>query len=312
MAGDNKIRVTIDGKLFKLQDQYPWHNQGVTNNDATPFMRGHVYPVYLTKGYHNFTIEGYNDQNYASFGAEIYHATRAQLLTADSNTIKSLTLFSSAQVAQQQEFPACHSCPIGYAMDSTGGNFTCSKSVSCVCKDIIPATYQTLTLNSCFSNVKDAAYSVDGAYMYTSLQDTLGVKIPDTNSFWSNTINGTSDGYLNRVGIWPFDSNSLPLKQWLGFTVPVSIPATGKYYIGMASDNQLNVTVDGARFKEIDQQSWDAYDGNKTKDANPFRRWFMLDFPALRSNVYLSQGLIMFKPLMLLKSETLRLSKVKL
>src|ERR1035437_6450634 len=139
-------------------------------NDHTPFIRWHVHPIYLAKGYHNFTIEGYNVGNVASFGTEIYHATRAQLLTADSNTIKSLTLFSTAQVAQHQSFTAGHSCPIGYAMDSTGGNFTCSKAVPCVCKDIIPATYQTLTLNSCFSDVKDAAYSVDGAYMYASLQ----------------------------------------------------------------------------------------------------------------------------------------------
>jgi hypothetical protein len=78
-------------------------------------------------------------------------------------------------------------------------------------------------------------------------------------------------GPLNRTGIWIDPSPALD--TWQGFDVPVYIPEDSTYYIGMAADNQIKVTIDGVVFRE---------DPTKTEPHN-FQLWHI--FPK-----YLTRG----------------------
>lgn len=64
----------------------------------------------------------------------------------------------------------------------------------------------------------------------------------------SNPSNAT--GPLNRAGVWACPSTPVPANEYFGFTVPVTIPHNGTYFIGMAADNAIKVHIDGQLFRQ--------------------------------------------------------------
>src|SRR5689334_6928814 len=77
MGADNRIKVYIDGVLFKhLDDAETLRN----------FERWHIFPDSITAGVHTIRIEGYNEVkagfNPALFGVEVYNNTEQELRNA--------------------------------------------------------------------------------------------------------------------------------------------------------------------------------------------------------------------------------------
>lgn len=95
-----------------------------------------------------------------------------------------------------------------------------------------------------------ASYSTCGSYIYnpgyaingTGIATQISLSIP----FWKNggtcADNNTTDGPLNRTGLWapsPMDN------QDIGFSVCIDILSTKTYYIGLGCDNYAIVNIDG-------------------------------------------------------------------
>jgi hypothetical protein len=133
-----------------------------------------------------------------------------------------------------------------------------------------PATY-TLSVDAtyCFKNtdipatppsssentvaVQHIDYSAWGTLIYNVGYALNGTgpftQIAYSNPFWVNgsgfpTGSGltTTAGPLNRAGVW---STTTSDGQVVGFTVCVTLPVAGTYYIGTAGDNYSTITVDG-------------------------------------------------------------------
>ncbi|HVM86893.1 MAG TPA: PA14 domain-containing protein [Puia sp.] len=163
MGGDNQVEVDTNGTAFI---QLLEHNNPDNNWVGWPFQIWHLYPIYLTKGYHNFTFQGWNEDSRtpASFGAEIYHLARNQIDTASSSTVLNSVIFSTRDLPNSSG--GSYSCPInsGYYLDSTsssqftlalssgpGGPYTyfCKKQIPC------PIKCDTIYSTSCYSAVTD-------------------------------------------------------------------------------------------------------------------------------------------------------------
>lgn len=58
-------------------------------------------------------------------------------------------------------------------------------------------------------------------------------------------------GPLNRTCIWTCQGSSgddrLPTLQWIGFSRCITVPTTKTYYLGIASDNDFRITIDGTQ-----------------------------------------------------------------
>jgi hypothetical protein len=90
--------------------------------------------------------------------------------------------------------------------------------------------------------VYDSGYASDGTGTYT--------KLDTTNAFWRNIPANTSDGPLNRCGLWGAGmrdgfSVDQPTGTPIGFTISVAIPTSKTYYVGIAGDNRCQIKVDG-------------------------------------------------------------------
>jgi hypothetical protein len=72
-------------------------SSGVTLNNDPDLSYWRIFEMYLTSGEHIISMEGYNYQDEASFGAEIYSATTAQLtgMTSESQ-LSAVTIFTTA------------------------------------------------------------------------------------------------------------------------------------------------------------------------------------------------------------------------
>jgi len=103
-----------------------------------------------------------------------------------------------------------------------------------------------------------STYSAGGTRVYNSGFATDGSSAPastlTTNILWKNTAANTTDGPLNRSGIWtnvsggtsPATKIMYPLDTWIGFNTCLTGLVSGKtYYIGIAGDNDYKLTLDG-------------------------------------------------------------------
>jgi hypothetical protein len=122
MGGDNQTRFKVDGQVVVEQNATIIGNYfGFGLTDA--FTIWHVYPVDLTAGVHYIEMEGLNFGSAASFGAEIYNNTQAELMSATGYTDID-TVFSSMNARGQffQVGDVLDVCPDGYTPtpDGTG------------------------------------------------------------------------------------------------------------------------------------------------------------------------------------------------
>ncbi len=144
---------------------------------------------------------------------------------------------------------------------------------SCCSAQSTPGTYNGV----CYVNTPYPTYGIYGPYLYSSTSDNVGTSFTDnTGGFWENTFGNTTDGRLNRVGIWP--CSGVPDHTWTGFTAPVFFPNTGVYYLGMGGDNQVRISIDGVLAKEVDQFTY-----NNTDETIVFKRWNLYPY-------YVTQG----------------------
>ncbi len=90
----------------------------------------------------------------------------------------------------------------------------------------------------------NGAYPVYYVGAFNSLKDQTGGTITATNvvsssnTFWSNDAITLTDGRLNNIGL------SASSTQYVGFTKCIDIDESGTYYVGIASDNECQVSLD--------------------------------------------------------------------
>ncbi len=204
LAGDNSVRVIIDNTdtIQVLQDP---HN----SSDPLPFEIWSIYPYkFKTTGNHTIQAQGWNVDGYsaASFGAEIYHLTRSQLLTFIPDSVKAHTLFNTRQLTSAaNNILQGYSCPIGYDIDSGGGTYRCIAQMPCT-------TCSVSSVSSCHSIVTDTAFNpyVAGAlgnwraYKNYSYFNTRAETDPTTA-----TNIRTNGAFSSFAPFWTFQSNLL-------------------------------------------------------------------------------------------------------
>ncbi|MFX1709073.1 hypothetical protein PV783_34215 [Chitinophaga sp. CC14] len=143
-------------------------------------------------------------------------------------------------------------CPAGYQLSDD--------HTYCWQEDVEPAeqsgggsTYiicqNTNSVYSTFATrvYKENGYSQNGVPLAGSQYTPTNIQ---SGTFWYNPNANTTDGPLNRMGIWPCDgsgnpcgNNCAPSGVQVGFSRQFNVPATALYYIGVGSDNYSTITI---------------------------------------------------------------------
>lgn len=117
VAGDNKIRIKLDGNQVLEQLSGTGELENLYN-----FKYLNIYPLTIPAGTHIIEIEG-NDDGFTSamFGCEIYDNTAGEIISA--NNISELNIVFTTADEFCQDFDLGDlvgwSCPVGWALDST-------------------------------------------------------------------------------------------------------------------------------------------------------------------------------------------------
>jgi hypothetical protein len=122
-------------------------------------------------------------------------------------------------------------------------------------------------------NRTNSQYSSLGASIYSSFNtDGTGVftRIPLSNPFWVNNLTET-EGALNRSGFWNSLSDAPFEPTWVEVTIPVEVPETKTYYVGLAADNRARITVDCVEVMTMDAEAMAVNHG--TDNRVPFTMW---------------------------------------
>jgi hypothetical protein len=144
-------------------------------------------------------------------------------------------------------------CPTGYVLEDG----------VCVSEETIAPTTGTTEVEACANFYEE--YGEYGALVYTGgftaeglgIGATLGADLIDGNviaittaQVWQNndhstpgTSDGDNHGPVNRAGVW--DCAGVGVGS-LGFSVPINVPTTKTYYLGIAADDKFQVTVNGS------------------------------------------------------------------
>jgi hypothetical protein len=98
-----------------------------------------------------------------------------------------------------------------------------------------------------------SSYGTYGTYIYDAGFDADGTgtsnQISSSNPFWINTAGNSTDGPLNRSGLW---ATSELTDQDVGFSICLDLPETKVYYIGIAGDNRCRIVIDGVVWVDQD------------------------------------------------------------
>jgi hypothetical protein len=127
-------------------------------------------------------------------------------------------------------------CPSGYqlAMDES----------FCYLIQTVPATPPSASQNTVA--VTNGAYTNFGTYIYSSGYNINGTgtstQINPSNAFWINPLDNTTDGPLNRSGVWATTTSN---NQDVGFSVCITVPIDTTYYVGIGIDNYGILNLDG-------------------------------------------------------------------
>lgn len=136
---------------------------------------------------------------------------------------------------------------------------------------------------------KELTYGSNGAFFYESIDGKpypiainggviednattpLAIEASLANDAWGDI--GTPDtlnGRLNLSGVWttlPLSGpDHPPLNTWLGFSACVNTPVAKQYYIGIAGDNRVRITLNGVVVVHL------GYDGG---GADQYLKWHM-------------------------------------
>jgi hypothetical protein len=166
------------------------------------------------------------------------------LLTLLCQLIDSCKCFINITNFQVTFSPACGT---GYTLNEAGN--------LCVSLQTTAPTVSSTIVGACSTNY--VQYGQYGALVYTAgftgagqgIGSSLGADISAGNvvaittpDVWANnTLAGDNFGPVNRAGVWRCSGTG----GSLGFNVPVNVPATKTYYIGIAGDDEFQLTVNG-------------------------------------------------------------------
>lgn len=140
-------------------------------------------------------------------------------------------------------------CPVGYTM-SVDGTYCFQTNTTAATPPSDPQN--TIEKNLSFycaygTLIYDLGFNIDGTGTFT--------QISYSNPFWVNGVgypnmaNNTTDGPLNRAGLWAPTEES---GQTVGFTVCVTLPEQTTYYVGCGADNWITIKVDGNVVVDMD------------------------------------------------------------
>ena len=110
-------------------------------------------------------------------------------------------------------------------------------------------------------------YSTFGSYFYVEGSNGLTgntYAIVNGVAAWDNVGSTSTEGPLNRCGIWPTTGGlAPPYNTWIGFSTCLSgISETKIYWIGIAADNKYRLKLDGVTVIQ-----------SLTIDSKSFKRW---------------------------------------
>ena len=117
LAGDNRFRFSLNGTPYVVE---------ANNTNTFNFTHWHIFEIELLPGKNIISMQGYNDGSAGSFGAEIYDATLAQIIswTTDAE-IDAATIFSTKDMRGQQTTIGNingWTCPNGFTVDFCTGD----------------------------------------------------------------------------------------------------------------------------------------------------------------------------------------------
>lgn len=151
-------------------------------------------------------------------------------------------------------------CPVGYTLSPDGTfcqqvNTTAATPPSGSENAVAVSGPNNFYYGIFGSLIFDPGYNVNGTGTFT--------QIPYTNGFW---VNGTgyptypsasnTQGPLNRAGLW---SPTVLNPQQVGFSICISAPSTGVYYVGMACDDFGQIIIDGTTIVSQDRTALKTY-----------------------------------------------------
>jgi hypothetical protein len=127
-------------------------------------------------------------------------------------------------------------CQPGYTLSSDNSY--------CYLTSTVPATPPTAPQNTVSET--NANYSLYGTFIYAPgyANDGTGpsTQISPSNGFWINPTADTTDGPLNRSGLWVASPGS---NQQIGYSVCLELPTDATYLIGIGTDNYGIINIDG-------------------------------------------------------------------
>jgi hypothetical protein len=137
MGCDNYGTIRLDGQTIIQQDEAALGIQYGVGTLAT-FKIWHVYPITIPAGSHTLELVGHNVSAGASFGAELYNATSADLIAATSYVDLGAKLIFSTKdyIGQPLQIGSAgvgYVCPSGYALQNCNLPITCIKLLKYNC-----------------------------------------------------------------------------------------------------------------------------------------------------------------------------------
>lgn len=135
-------------------------------------------------------------------------------------------------------------CPVGYTYNPTTN--------MCDMVTVTPIIPSGTVRTAC--RTSNVVYTSLGVAIYTTFNvDGTGASTlyHQSNSYWSNPTNNTTNGVLNRTALWACDAagnpqtgTMLPINENIGFIFPVDLLTTKTYYVGIAGDNTITIRLD--------------------------------------------------------------------
>jgi hypothetical protein len=252
MAADNRMRVFIDGVLFKHLDE------GETLRN---FERWHIFQDSLTAGIHTIRIEGYNEVkaglNPALFGLEVYNNTEQELRNARCyyGCANPLNMIFSTRDAVGKQFYV-YGCPAGFSLNGS----------SCIRRDsVLSSLGQSLVTGNNYVDGRLGSWREFKSYMYYTMRKetspTLATNIrtdgtfSDYTSFWAFSNSKLLAQYDTTRWVW---NSELTLFNRKGSEIE-NKDALGLFNAGIYGYDQ-NLPIATVRNSHINESAFDGFE----------------------------------------------------
>ena len=162
-----------------------------------------------------------------------------------------------------------------FAQHGHGGSCTCPSGytqLGNICQLVeetaaTPPVYQDILVSR--TNVSYSAYGTAIFSSYNSDGTGTYSVVSLSNTFWNNSAETTTNGPLNRSGVWGARGS-----HEIGFTFQQYIPSSKIYYVGFGCDNIGSIKVNGTTIIQQDLSALNTMWGT-TGDNITFRYWYI-------------------------------------